>query len=409
MAKIMRDKKKVYINKNQILTRRQALLLGLGAVAGVSACTISTQLKYFNHSLQAANKLNEDFRLKADTPLRQRAAAKGLIYGAATLYDFLYKDAEFAKVFAQECGMLVTEGDLKWGDYLRPSPDRFNFTRADWLVNFARDRDMLFRGHTLVWKYVPKWFKDTVNGQNAEQVLLKHIKTIVERYAGQIHAWDVVNEAILPKDGRTDGLRKTPWLELLGPDYLEIAYRAAAQADPKALLVHNENRLDDVPEAEERRAYVLKLLERLISKGTPIHALGIQGHLLRRGSETKFNPNKLRTFLKDVASLGLKIMITEMDVTDKSLPVDMAMRDRMIAAAYRDFLSVVLDEPAVIAVTTWGLSDRYTWLTSKRQSRPDGVAPRPLPLDAELKRKLAWNAIALSFDQAPIRSPKLNH
>jgi endo-1,4-beta-xylanase len=91
-----------------------------------------------------------------------------------------------------------------------------------------------------------------------------------------------------------------------------------------------------------------------------------------------------------------------MNLTDRTLPKDIQIRDRMVAAAYEDYLSVALEEPAVIAVLTWGLSDRYTWLSS-HDPRKDGASARPLPLDKNLKRKLAWNAIARSFDKAPKR------
>jgi endo-1,4-beta-xylanase len=142
------------------------------------------------------------------------------------------------------------------------------------------------------------------------------------------------------------------------------------------------------------------LLEGLKSKGTPIHALGIQAHLLP--GKNKFNQEKLRRFLRDVASLGLKIMITEMDVADKELPVDIKIRDRIIAGVYEDYLSAALDEKAVIAVITWGLSDRNSWL-SEFQPRDDHAPVRPLPLDAQMQRKLVWNAIARAFDHAPKR------
>lgn len=105
--------------------------------------------------------------------------------------------------------------------------------------------------------------------------------------------------------------------------------------------------------------------------------------------------------MKDVASLGLKIMITELDVSEKH-DLDVATRDQEIASVYEDFLSVMLEEPAVTTVITWGLSDRYTWL-SKRPQMAHIEELRPLPLDAQMERKLAWNAIAQAFDKAPMR------
>lgn len=367
----------------------------------MGAFAIADKFRYANRYLGATDALEKDFSVVGNASLRDRAAAKGLIYGAAFPHVALSSDRAFAAAFAQECAILVPESILKW-KALRPEPNRFDFAAGDLMAKFARNHGLLFRGHTLVWhEALPQWFQESVNSQNVRRILLEHIKTVVGHYAGKIHSWDVVNEAVLPKDGRPDGLRNTPWLQLLGPDYIEIAFRAAAEADPQALLVYNDHWLDyDTNEGNTRRTAVLKLLERLKAKGTPIHALGIQAHLLR--DKPYFNPAKLRSFLRDVASLDLKILITEMDVTDKKLPVDVTLRDHLVAAAYEDYLSVVLEEPAVIAVLTWGLSDRYTWL-SQDEPRSDKAPVRPLPLDAQFRRKLAWNAIARAFDQAPMR------
>ena len=120
------------------------------------------------------------------------------------------------------------------------------------------------------------------------------------------------------------------------------------------------------------------------------------------GHETRFNAQKFRKFLADVASLGLKILITALDVSEEGLPADFQERDRIMAGAYEDFLFATLDEQAVTAVITWGLSDRYTWLTDF-YPRSDGAAVRPLPLDENFQRKLSWSAIARAFDQAPVR------
>ncbi|MFE1744024.1 endo-1,4-beta-xylanase [Coleofasciculus sp. H7-2] len=385
--------------KKRILRGRRSFLLGLGTLVGTGALAIASRSQYGNPLQALANKRN--FPVLGNTPLRNRAAAKGLIYGAATQKYMLSSNTAFATRFAQECAMLVTEDDLKWRA-IRPTPHNFDFTRSDWLAEFANTHNMLFRGHTLVWHArLPKWFKTTVNRQNAEQIMVNHIKTVAGHYAGKIHSWDVVNEAIFPKHGRVDSLRNTPWLKFIGPDYIEIAFRVAAEADPQALLVYNDYSLEyDTPKDESRRTAVLKLLERLKSRGTPVHALGIQAHLW--GGETRFSAKKLKTFLEDVASLGLKIMITELDVIDKKLPKNINVRDRLVAGIYEEYLSVVLEQPAVIAVLTWGLSDRYTWLSDK-QPRRDDAPVRPLPLDAQMKRKLAWNAIASAFDTAPVR------
>ena len=384
------------MTKKRLPNRRRAFLLGAGAF------TVASGVRYLNNQIQALADEKKDFKVVKAIPLRDRAAAKGLLYGATSQKYILSTNANFAAHFAQECGILVPEGELKWKK-LRPSPDTFDFSRGDWLVKFAAQQKMLFRGHTLVWHgELPSWFADKVDSRNAEKMLRQHISKVVGHYAGKVHSWDVVNEAVLLKDGRSDGLRNTPWLKFLGPDYIDIAFRTAAEADSKALLVYNDYGLDyDTRDDEAKRTAVLKLLERLKSRGVPIHALGIQAHL-DAARRHKFNPKKLRAFLHDVADMGLKILVTELDVTDKKLPKSFFWRDRIVAGIYEDYLSVVLDEPAVIAVLTWGLSDRYTWL-SKYAPRPDKAPVRPLPLDAQMNRKLAWNAIARAFDQAPMR------
>ncbi len=317
----------------------------------------------------------------------------------------LLTDKEYTQSLIKECSILVSEWGFKWHvnpKALRPTVESFDFTAADKMFNFARSHGMEVRGHTLVWYIsLPPWFESTVNQQNAKHFLEKHIQTVVGRYQGEMHSWDVVNEAIEPRDGHPDGLRKTPWLEFLGEDYIDIAFRLAHEADPKAMLVYNDYGLVyDAPEDEAKRNAVIKLLKRLKSQGTPIHALGVQAHL--DGSESNFNPKILKDFFAQVADMGLKIMITELDVKDKDLPRNVQVRDRIVAKAYSDYLKVALEQPAVIAVLTWGLNDQHSWL-NEFQPRDDGAPVRPLPLDMDGKRKFAWNAIARAFDAAPSR------
>ena len=396
------------------LTRRRALSLGASALAGLGTAVVAkaahkrqviqTQVQT---QIQALSPLDRNFAVNNPIALRERAAAKGLIYGSSARRKDLQADNNnLAAHYGSECNILVPEWELKWSagtSLLRPAPAVFDFADGDWMAALAETYHLLLRGHTLVWhSSLPSWFEETVNRQNAERFLVEHIKTTVGHFAGKIHSWDVVNEAIEPNDGRADGLRNSPWLNFINSDYIDLAFRVAAAADPQAMLVYNDYGTEyDAPEDEAKRVAVLKLLEYLKSKGTPIHALGIQAHLAAH--QTNFSPKKFRKFLSDVASLGLKILITELDVSDQELPPDPLLRDRIVASVYEDFLSTTLDEPAVIAVITWGLSDRYSWL-SDFAPRSDGLAVRPLPLDADFQRKLAWSAIAKAFDHAPVRS-----
>jgi len=377
-----------------------ASALGTGAFSWIAAQQGSTSHQM--HELeQGLETIKNQSNNGEQASLSNRATEKGLLYGAAVLAAKLDSDEDFAACVARECNILVAENDLKW-KWLRPAPDQFDFSRGDRLLDFTQRHDMQFRGHTLVWHNgLPDWFEGTVTADNAEQFLRTHIQAVVSHYAGKMHSWDVVNEAILPEHEKPHGLRDTPWFRHLGESYIDIAFETAAQAAPEATLVYNDYGIDyDISQEERKRTAVLELLLRLKSRGVPVHALGLQAHL--HGDLTHFNPDKLRSFIQDAASMGLKVLITELDVSDRRLPRDIDTRDRQVAEVYKAYLSAALAEPSVIAVLTWGLSDRYTWL-SRFQPRSDGASVRPLPLDEQLQRKRAWRAIAAAFDEMPER------
>lgn len=291
---------------------------------------------------------------------------------------------------------------MKW-NALRPSRDRFDFAKADAVVDLARRQGAAVYGHTLVWhEALPGWMGGNLAPDEAADLLTDHIRRVAGRYAGSVDAWDVVNEVVERNDGRRDGLRLSPWFKALGPRYLGLAFGAARRAAPNAKLALADYGLeyDDERWMVEKRGTMLTLLETLKSSGVPIDALAIQGHLdgARRPA---FGPG-LRRFLAEVAGLGLEIYVTELDVNDQKVPGTVARRDIVVADSYRAFLDVVLDEPAVRRVTTWGLSDRHT---SKRDMFPraDGAAVRPLPFDAALRPKLAYQAMVDAFVAAPPR------
>jgi endo-1,4-beta-xylanase len=301
--------------------------------------------------------------------------------------------------------VLVVQNELKWGP-LRPTPDTFDFTRPDWLVGFAQEHDLAFRGHCLVWHHSnPRWLADALKTGKPEQILEQHIAAVAGRYRGRMHSWDVVNEAISIKDGRPDGLRQSVWLDALGPHYIERAFRLAAEADPGALLVYNDFDFEyaDGPSTQKRQA-ILKLLERLKAKGAPVHALGIQAHI---EAERAIDPKVLTSLIETVAGLGLRVFITELDVDDHRLERSVTLRDAHVAELYKLYLDTVLAHPATAFVTTWGLSDKYTWY-DEPETRYHRFTPRPLPLNARMKRKRAWAAAAEAFDRAPERAPLAN-
>jgi endo-1,4-beta-xylanase len=320
--------------------------------------------------------------------------------GAAVDARLLNSDEIYARVLSEQYSVLVAEGAMKW-KALRPAPDKYSFVDGDTLVAFAERNNIQVRGHNLVWhEALPDWFRSSVTKENARQYLVDHIMTVGTHYRGKIQSWDVVNEAVLPKDDRSDGLRKSPWMTLLGPDYIDIAFRTARQADPHALLTYNEYGLEyDNDEDEERRAFTLKLLRRMKAANVPLDAVGIQSHI-KAGQPSTF-ASGLRNFMASVREMGLQIYITELDVNEDDLPYDdVARRDDAIAELYRQYLSEVLADPAVNAVLTWGVSDSHTWLNNgpthkrKQPNRPQ----RSLPFDNDYRPTESFFAIRDSFD-----------
>lgn len=338
-----------------------------------------------------------------NTPLRTLAERKGLLFGTeATVADL--GDQQYADIaVSTQCDLLVPGLALKW-DALRPAPDTFDFSQGDWTLRYTQQHNMKMRGHTLVWYLaLPKWFSSYATPQNAKQLLLNHINTVVTHYAGNIHSWDVINEALLPTDNRPDGLRNSPWLQLIGPDYIEMAFRAAAAADPKAILCWNEYGIENESAANEtKRQFFLQHLKDLQKRNVPIQAIGIQSHL--NANDPEFSGAKFDYFLHQVTDMGFKIIITEMDFVDYLPDPDVNKRNQLIATRYEQYLDLVLKHKSAIAVLTWGLTDRHTWLNSGYKfPRKDNAPMLPLPFDSNMNVKPAWNGIARALETAPQR------
>jgi endo-1,4-beta-xylanase len=333
--------------------------------------------------------------------LRKLAAKKGLVYGTAISAASIKGDPEFVDLVLHQAGAVVAENDMKWQTINRGRPGDDDYGPADAVAAFAHENDLVLRGHNLLWyRSTPRWFFDLRNKQKMEGALVAHIHSLVGRYRGKVQSWDVVNEPIEPKNGRPDGLRNAIFLGKMGADYIDLAYRTARGADLTACLVVNEYGVElDTPEQEARRVALLNLLQRMQRSGTPVDAVGIQAHLPCVGGPP-FSATRLRRFLAEIVGLGLTIQITELDVIDKDAPADQTIRDRLVADTYRRFLDAALDEPAVKMVVTWGLSDRHSWLA---KSRSDQLSSRPLPFDADLQPKSAFEAMAWAFTHAPQR------
>lgn len=315
--------------------------------------------------------------------LRAAAKARGLYFGSA-VKDSLFSNADYRRLVLHECEAISCIYSMKL-HMLQPQPKRFNFREADAYVDFAVRNKLRMHGHTLVWHEVlPPWINSALKNK-PHAVMERHIRTVMGRYAGLVHSWDVVNEPTSGRSPRADSLRPSAWLEALGPDYIRIAFEIAHDADPKAKLVMNTN-ASPYRNQNTRLHYenMVRLIERLLGQKAPLQAVGIQGHLdaVDRG---RFADNEIAWFCAKLGEMKLPLIITELDCSDKGIATDRALRDDAVGEAYRQFLAVVLAAPTLEGIICWGLSDRESG--HNRWPRPDGMFVRGLPYDVCLSPK----------------------
>ena len=337
--------------------------------------------------------------------LRAHADAVGLLVGCAAVPELLESGEgpsqdPYTRTVAGQSNILVAENAMKWSS-LRPTPTTYTFPPADKLFAFASQHGQKMRGHNLCWhEQLPSWFATTATQENAKSLLTEHIQTVAARYAGRVHSWDVVNEAVHVPDGRADGLRKSPWLDLIGPEYIELAFTTAAKADPLAKLTYNDYDMElDTPEQTAKRGQILLLVRRLKARGIPIHAVGIQSHLQATGPEAGTG---LVSFIREAAKMELEVYVTELDVNCRALPGGPELEGDAVASVYRNYLKLVLAEPNVKAVLTWGITNAHTWLNNSKQPwalRPDGAKQKPLPFDEQYVPTPAFFALRTALDE----------
>lgn len=356
--------------------------------------------------------------------------------------ELVDKDIALVK---EQFNQISPENDLKWAlIHSREGADGYNFGPADAYVNFGVSNHMYIVGHTLVWHgQTPLWvFRGTnspvgttnvgslgpadvtnaaetnrpgggfgrggFSGPRAsrEELLERmrdHIHTVVGRYKDKIQAWDVVNEAIA--DGGTNLLRNSPWLQIIGPDFIAKAFEYAHEADPKAILRYNDYGLEN----PAKRRKLITLIKSLQEQHVPVMAIGSQTHV--SVSSPSFEAEDQA--LSDLETLGLPIHITELDVngaqggqgtsgadignnaaTTQGGLVDDA--NRRLADAYAGlFRAFVKHDKSVKVVTFWGVNDAVSW-------RAQG---RPLLFDGNDQSKAAFDSVirAANSEQASPR------
>ncbi|MFT3826934.1 MAG: endo-1,4-beta-xylanase [Chitinophagaceae bacterium] len=300
-----------------------------------------------------------------------------------------------AALITQQFNSVTPENAMKMGP-IHPEENRYYWRDADSIVAFAQAHGMRVRGHALCWhEQTPKWlFTDSAGKQVSKEVLLQrlkdHITTVVNRYKGKIYAWDVVNEAIA--DDSTQFLRNSTWYQVCGEEFIAKAFEYAHAADPNAVLFYN----DYNTERPEKTARVYKLLKKLKEAGVPINGVGLQAHW------SIYEPDEttLRNTIRQFASLGLQVQITELDVSiypweknrrarregesdtfTPELEQKQMEQYKMAFRVFRDY------RKTITGVTFWNISDRHSWLDEYPVM---GRKNYPLLFDQQLKPKKAF-------------------
>jgi endo-1,4-beta-xylanase len=330
--------------------------------------------------------------------LKALGATKGIMVGAATA-TWQLRTEGFPALLAREAAITVPDYEMK-RKFIEPSPGRYDFSAVDSIFAYARGAGLKMRGHPLVWhEENPAWLEEAVARRRDPRILTGYIQTVMSHYRGRMVSVDVVNEAIADDGG---GLRSTLWLKAFGPGYLDMAFHAAAAADPGVLRVYNDWGLEeDSRNGERKRAALLDLLDGLLRRRVPVQAIGLQGHLAAFGPHVA--QAKLHAFLNELAARNMAILVTELDVEDSGGPSDFALRDRAVADETRRFLDVVLDNSATRTLVSWDLTDKFCDPPSDRRLRAIGWRGRKLPYDDRFQRKPMWHAMARSLAGARSR------
>ena len=308
--------------------------------------------------------------------LKEALKDKFLIGTAVNTQQASGRDKAGVRVIQEQFNAIVAENCMK-SQEMHPKENRYNFTQADEFVAFGEKNHLAITGHTLIWhSQLSPWFCVDENGKNVSPEVLKkrmkdHITTIVKRYKGRIKGWDVVNEAII-EDG---SYRKTKFYEILGEEFIPLAFQYAHEADPDAELYYNDYGMN----VEGRRNTVVKMVKDMKEKGLRVDAIGMQGHMGMDYPDIKEFEESILAF----ASTGAKVMITEWDMS--ALPTAKQGANISDTVAYRKILNpypealpdsvseqwnarmeaffnlFIKHSDVITRVTAWGVTDGDSW------------------------------------------------
>ena len=359
------------------ISRRQMLAAGLGCAA--------------------AAMLPGSLRAEEDKTLATAGEAIGLDVGSALGQ---HASTGVKEVVARECTRITPENVMK-PMHISPREGVWRFQPVHRTYEFAREHGLKVHGHTLVWDKEPAiWQQRLAEGKSLDEVTAiygDYIQTIIREFPDTA-SWDVLNEIFEQR-----GLRETVPLGAHGLDFVERCLRAAREAAPDATLVINDFNLTCAGHwCDDKRRNVLDYYRRLLDRGAPIDAIGLQAHL-----KSLYPPSGRKTlaFIREAEAMGLQVYLSELDVNDSEWPQDIARRDELVARMYGDFLGEVLRSKAVTSISFWGITDADNWIVRPTfgEEKIQGAPPRPTLFDPELNRKPSYYAVLNAIEQAPPR------
>ena len=317
---------------------------------------------------------------------------------SAAVRPSLFSEAAYSATLAREFNMVEPEDAMKWWT-VRREAGSFDFREGDEVVRFAQAHGMEVRGHCLVWDHNnPEWLAHGhFTPAQMSHLLQQHIATVMKHYAGQVFAWDVVNEA-MDENGR---FKDSPWynrpgigLAEKGSAYIEQAFRWAHGADPQALLFYNEAEGEGLNRKSDAIYSMVKEFKR---RGVPIDGVGLQTHISNLDVDTA----AIAANIARLTALGVQVHITELDV---ALPVDatgVAGHNDLVreAEVYRGVVRACLQNPGCTAIQTWGFTDKYSWIGSHSH----GTRGAGLLFDRAYKPKPAYEAVLEELSAAKNR------
>ena len=355
------------INKKYIFSVLTALLL-------FASCSDDEKVVFINADEDGGTNPN---------PITQtlKEKAKFKIGAAVKMKDL--QEANYKSAVLKHYNQITGEFEMKMAS-IWTSATAYNFTGADYLVNFAKDNNMEVHGHTLIWhKSVPEWLeKAKYDSITFEAKVKVYITDVVGRYKGKVKSWDVVNEVFA--DG--GNLREDTFIKPIFKDPIGFygrCFRYARAADPDAKLFYNDY---SVVLDGGKRAAIKKMVARFKANGVPIDGLGDQFHYA-----TDTNRQTMKTGFTDMASTGLLMHISELDIKVNTAKSDSYVfnetENQKQAETYKFITSMYEELPQAqkFAITTWGVTDKYTWLTAFWHFKE-----YPLLLDADYNKKPAY-------------------